>query len=207
MHFRLAITVSAVALALAAGCKTQSEQIDTTKTTSAAAPETTSMAGGVSTAVSTGVSTAPTAESVTSEDKEFMTEASQRSLLQIALGTDAAARASSPAVREFGERMVKDHTKADNELQQLAIKKGVSLPTDLDAQHKGELDRLAKLKGKDFDREYSKLMISGHENDVKAFQKESSDAKDLDLRSWASNTVPILEQNLVEAQSLKAKTK
>lgn len=194
MSYRWLVTVSAAALAFAAGCKMQSEPSGTTRTTSATSP----------TSTATSISTV---EPIASADKEFMTRAAQDSMLEVTLGADAARLGSSPAVKELGDRLVRDHSKSDAELQELATKKGIVLSTELDEQHKKEIQRLEKLNGKAFDAEFAKFMISDHETDVKEFQKEATDAKDPDLRSWAARSVPILEQQLAMASSMKSKAK
>jgi putative membrane protein len=194
MNHRLAITLSAAVLALGAGCKRQGEETGTTKTTSATeTPATTA----------TATATAP----IASEDKEFITKAAEGGMLEVTLGAEAARKASMPDVKTLGDRMVTDHSKVNDELKQLAAKKGVTLPTEMDKEHKSDADKLTKLSGTKFEREYADFMVDDHEKDVKEFRKASKDAKDPELRAWAAKTLPVLEQHLDLAKAVKAKTK
>jgi putative membrane protein len=206
MSYRMAITVSAAALALTAACKTQSDQTGTTRTTSATPEPTTATPMTATPTTPTAAPAAPSGHEMSSSDRDFITKAAQGSMLEVALGSDASQKGMSPAVKQFGDRMVKDHGKADSELKELAAKKGITLPTELDDEHKKEIQKFAKLSGKEFDAEYSKLMVDDHQSDVKDFQKESKDAKDPDLRNWAASKVPVLEQHLSMANSMKSKT-
>jgi putative membrane protein len=83
----------------------------------------------------------------------------------------------------------------------LATSKGVNLPTDLDHSTKREMDKLSKLSGADFDREYMKTMVSDHKKDVSDFKSEASKAKDPDVKQFAGSTLPTLQEHLQLAQS------
>jgi putative membrane protein len=83
-------------------------------------------------------------------------------MAEVQLGKLAAEKALSQEVKQFGQRMVDDHGKANDRLKQLATTKGVNLPTELDRSTQREMDKLAKLSGADFDREYMKHMVSDH---------------------------------------------
>ncbi len=100
--------------------------------------------------------------------------------------------------------MAADHGKAHEELAKLAQDKGATLPTDLDGKHKRLHDKLSKLSGADFDREYMKAMASDHDSDVKTFQREAKGAKDPDLRAWIGRTLPTLEEHKQQAHDLHA---
>lgn len=138
--------------------------------------------------------------SVSSSDRKFMEKAAIGGMAEVQMGTLAKERGMSDEVKSFANRMVTDHGKANDELKQLASSKGVTLPTDVDKQHKGKMDKLAKLQGPDFDRAYMKDMVSDHKKDVSEFKKEAKKAKDSDLQGWASKTLPTLEEHLAMAQ-------
>jgi putative membrane protein len=103
--------------------------------------------------------------------------------------------------------MVDDHGKAQEELKGLADSKQVTLPTDLDPKHRQLRDRLAKLKGADFDRAYANEMVSEHKKDVAEFKREAKSAKDPDVKNWAGKTLPTLEDHLKQAQDMQAAVK
>jgi putative membrane protein len=137
-----------------------------------------------------------TASALSEHDRQFFTEAAHGGMAEVEMGRLATERASNPAVKQFGQRMVDDHTRANNELKQLAARKGVTLPTALDSEQRDKLDRLSKLSGAAFDREYMKEMVADHDKDVEEFQKESERATDPDVKAFASKTLPMLQQHL-----------
>jgi putative membrane protein len=140
-----------------------------------------------------------------SPDGKFIMEAASGGMLEVQLGKLASERAASPDVRKFGERMVTDHTKANKELEAVAEKKGIKLPNDLDKKHQEVYDMLAKLKGAEFDRAYMKHMVKDHEEDVSEFMKITKDAKDGDVKSFATKTLPVIEEHLKMAKDINNK--
>jgi len=142
------------------------------------------------------------AAAVNADDRKFMMEAATGGMMEVELGRLAAQQGSSDAVKKFGQRMVDDHSKANEELMQLASTKGVTLPTELDAKHKSEVTKLSKMTGADFDRAYSKMMLSDHVKDVAEFEKQSTKANDADLRAFSAKTLPTLQEHLQMAQAL-----
>ncbi len=136
-------------------------------------------------------------------DRKFMMMAAQGNLLEVRLGELAFERGASPAVKKFGQRMVKDHSKAFAELKKLASKHGVTLPRDLDTKHQGEAEKFAKLKGADFDKAYAQHMLAEHQKDVAKFQREAKEVRDPGLRMWTEQTLPVLQEHLQLARKLK----
>ena len=108
---------------------------------------------------------------------------------------------ASKQVKEFGQRMQQDHGKANEALKKLAANKGVQLPTELDRKHKSAADRLSKLSGGEFDREYMKAMVDDHKETLEKFQREADKGKDSDVKKFASEHVPILKKHLELAQT------
>ncbi|HEX4456432.1 MAG TPA: DUF4142 domain-containing protein, partial [Polyangia bacterium] len=96
-------------------------------------------------------------------------------------------------VKKFGKKMVTDHTKANNELKKLAKKKSLNLPTAMTADQKTTYDRLAAMKGADFDTAYMDAMVKDHDEDVADFKKEADGGQDADLKAWAGKTLPVLQ--------------
>ena len=140
-------------------------------------------------------------EKVARSDRKFMEKAAQGGMAEVELGKLAAQKAQSPQVKQFGQRMVDDHSKANDQLKKLASNKGVTLPTEMDRSSKREMDKLSKLSGAEFDAEYMKHMVSDHKKDVSEFKSEASKAKDADLKQWAQTTLPVLEEHLKLAQT------
>jgi putative membrane protein len=138
-------------------------------------------------------------------DSKFVTEAAQGGMAEVKLGQLAAEKASSPDVKQFGQKMVNDHTRANEELKSIASQKGVTLPTDIGAKNQALYDRLSKMSGADFDKAYISHMTSDHKTDVNEFQKESTSGKDPEIKSFASKTLPTLEEHLRMAEDINSK--
>jgi putative membrane protein len=171
----------------------------------AADPKATSSTGGPGAGTPAALPDAkPGAKSTLSkQDEQFIQTAGQAGMTEVKLGELASQKASSAQVKEFGAMMVKDHGKANQELQELAGKKGVTLPSELDAKYRGKVDKLSKLSGEAFDKEYASDMVSDHKKAVSDFEKASKSAADPDLKAWAGQTLPTLQGHLQHAQELK----
>jgi putative membrane protein len=142
-----------------------------------------------------------------SGDRKFVMEALKGGMAEVELGKLASEKASSDAVKQFGKRMVDDHGKASDELKKLAQDKGITPPAELDGKHKKLHDRLSKLSGAEFDRAYVNEMVKDHRKDVKDFQREAEKAKDADVKSFASKTLPTLQEHLKQVEDLHTQVK
>jgi putative membrane protein len=136
------------------------------------------------------------------QDHEFLMEAAMGGLMEVELGRIATQKGASDAVKQFGQRMVDDHSKANTELMTLAQSKGMTLPTQLDAKNQKDVTKLSAMTGAAFDRAYSKMMLSDHRKDVAEFEKQSTKAADPDVKAFASQTLPTLRQHLEMAKAL-----
>ena len=136
------------------------------------------------------------------QDRNFLMDAAMGGLMEVELGRVAAQQGVSDAVKQFGQRMVDDHSKANTELMSLASSKGITLPTALDEKHREHVTKLSALSGADFDRAYTKMMVSDHTKDVSEFEKQSTRGTDADLKAFASKTLPTLQEHLQMARAL-----
>ncbi len=131
-----------------------------------------------------------------SGDRKFIEEAAAGGMAEVRLGQLAAERASSPEVKQFGQRMVQDHSKANDELKSIADQKNQPLPTEMTSADQKTYQQLAQLSGADFDKQYMKHMVKDHDHDVRAFKKEASaSGADPDLQAFAKRTLPVLEEH------------
>jgi putative membrane protein len=137
------------------------------------------------------------------DDHEFMVEAASGGLMEVQLGQLAATNASSGAVKEFGAMMVKDHGTANEELKALAAQKNITLPSTPGNDHQHHIDNLTGKKGADFDKEYMSMMVDDHQEDINKFEEASREAKDADVKAFATKTLPILKQHLEKAKTIK----
>lgn len=142
-----------------------------------------------------------------SPDDKFAREAAIGSLFEVQAGELAVKKASDPEVKDFGQRMINAHSKATQELKTLAASKNIDLPRTLDQEHREKLDELAKTSGAEFDNKYMEMMVKDHKKDLSKFQKEAREGKDPDLKTWASQQVPILQDHLQVAQNTKSDVK
>jgi putative membrane protein len=138
-------------------------------------------------------------------DSTFVTKAAQGGMAEVKLGHLDEEKAMSPDVKNFGQTMVHDHTKANDELKSIASSKGITLPSDIDSKDQATYDRLSKLSGAEFDRAYMKDMVSDHKTDISEFKREAERGADADLKAWAGKTLPTLEHHLQMAESIEPK--
>ena len=163
------------------------------------------MSGVVALAQTSGYPAQPPAKSSAkqtekSPDHSFIMKAAEGGLAEVELGKLAADKGSSEQVKQFGQKMVDDHGKANDELKTLAQNKNITLPTDLNSKDKATKEKLEKLSGAEFDRAYMQAMVKDHNTDVSEFRKESNSGKDPDVKAFAAKTLPTLESHLKLAQ-------
>lgn len=185
----LIVLVAGLLALLAAACATRNN--DTSSMTTAPSPSNTP--------------TSSMAVSLTASDQQFMTNAAQGGKAEVQLGVLAVQNASSSDVKNFGQRMIDDHSRVNSELMQLASSKSVILPSELKIEQQATIDRLSKLSGKEFDRAYMAEMLKDHQGDVAEFERAANQASDADLKSWIKNTLPTLREHLQMATDIAKK--
>jgi putative membrane protein len=139
---------------------------------------------------------------LSASDRTFVRKAAEGGLAEVELGKLAAERASSQDVKQFGQRMVDDHTKANDQLKQVASEEGITLPDKLSAKDQATKDRLEKLSGEQFDHAYMRDMVMDHTKDVSEFRTEAKAGKDPSVKNFAQQTLPTLEEHLKQAKSV-----
>jgi predicted outer membrane protein len=143
-------------------------------------------------------------DTLNAADVEFVKNeaAANRAVVKLAgLGVQKAVRAD---VKAFAEILVTDHTKADEEMTKLAATKGVELSAVIAPKHAEIFQDLEKAENANFDKEFLAVIESGHEKCVSNFKEASVDAKDNDLRQWATNMQPVLASHLAKARELSS---
>lgn len=160
---------------------------------------------------SAGAATAPGATADTMprkvDDKKFMKDSALGGMTEVELGKLATQKASSDAVKQFGQRMVDDHSKANEQLKQVAGKSNIEVPAALDSKHQSRVDKLAKLSGSEFDKAYLKDQVKDHERDVDDFKSEAQNGSDANVKQFALQTLPTLQEHLSAVKDLKKATK
>ena len=142
---------------------------------------------------------------VTEDDANWAVEAANGGMTEVEMGKLARDKATSQRLKDFGAMMVSDHGKAGDQLKQIAASKNITLPASLSDKSQKELDDLNKKTGKDFDKAYMDMMLDDHKHDVDKFQKGSNDLKDPDLKSFAAQTLPIIQMHLDSIKAISGK--
>lgn len=137
-------------------------------------------------------------------DRNFARSAAAGGLAEVELGRLADQKGKSSEARKFAERMVSDHSKANNELKQLAAAANIALPKAPDAEDQAMRERLDKAQGDAFDRDYIRGQIAAHQETAQLFEYEIGSGQDAQLKTFASQTLPVIMQHLEMAQNLDA---
>ena len=166
--------------------------------TSAGTSTQNTMAGGASTT---------TANHLASSDEKFVSKVFKGNLAEIKLGQLAVAKAQSPEVKQFGQRLIDDHTAANDKLMKIASQKGLQPKRELELSVQHEYNKLDKLSGTQFDREFMNYMVSDHQKDIKEFESAAKTAKDPDVKEFAESTLPTLRDHLTNAKSAQSAAK
>ena len=135
-------------------------------------------------------------------DRNFVMTAAKSGMAEVRMGQLIAEGAQSKVLRDFGQRLVTDHTKANQELIQIAASKGVSAPSQPAEKHEQMLENLSKMKGAEFDRAAQQHAVMHHQEDVQLFQQALQTLQDPELKAFAQKTLPTLQEHLKMAQGL-----
>jgi putative membrane protein len=133
-------------------------------------------------------------------DQRFVQTTAQSDLANVKFGQLAQERGASQTVKDFAARMVADHSRAAEQWKGIASSKNVNLPDYLSSRDQAIYDRLLKLSGQRFDREYMRATLDDHVLDVAAFRRVSQFATDPDVRDFATKALPTVEEHLKLAQ-------
>ena len=143
-------------------------------------------------------------DKVSSGDRKFIEKAAGSGMFEVQVGQLATTRAKSPEVKSFASMLVDQHTKANDELTQLANAKGVELAAAPPRAMRREVEELGKKNGDAFDKSFIQdVGVKDHEKDIKEFEKASKDVKDPELKAWVTKTLPTLKEHLAQAQKIK----
>jgi putative membrane protein len=143
------------------------------------------------------------ASNLGSDDTSFVKNAAKGNLAEVEMGKLAVRKSTSPEVKEFANRMIRDHSKANQALSNLAAAKGVDVPKSASLGEDVSYTHLKMLSGKSFDNEYIKMMVDDHKEDVAAFQKAADGSQDPDVKHFASKTLPTLQSHLTKIEKIQ----
>ena len=148
--------------------------------------------------------TTGTTKEMQQADMQFVKDAAAAGKAEVELGNLGTEKATAPDVKQFAQRMVNDHTKANDQLTQIATGKNIEIAPDLPPDAMTVKDRLAGLSGAEFDREFMTHMVADHEKAVELFTNESQSGKDAELKQFAEQTLPTLREHLDEAKRIES---
>jgi putative membrane protein len=139
------------------------------------------------------------------DDASFVVTAATSAIHEVELARIAQSQAKNEAVRKFAETLATDHSKANEELKKIATEAGLKVPDKMNPEHQKVVDTFKEYKGDNFDRDYVKHMIAGHEKSADLFKRASKDAKDAKLKDFAARTLPVIQAHLDAARKLEVK--
>lgn len=142
----------------------------------------------------------PAIAPVDEADSKFAVEAASGGMMEVQLGELAQQKASSQRVKDFGAMMVRDHSKVNDELKSLGGMKNITLPPAPGEDHMDHIKKLSDKTGREFDKAYIKTMIDDHKEDIDAFEKAANNAKDADIKAFATKVLPTLRTHLDSAK-------
>lgn len=132
----------------------------------------------------------------TATETAFIKKAADGGMAEVELGKIAAEKGGSDEVKDFGNQMVKDHTKANDDLKEVAAKMSVEVPATLSEKHQAKAKKMSAMSGAAFDKAYVAGMIQAHETDIAAFEKAAKEVKNADLKEFIEETVPVMKHHL-----------
>jgi putative membrane protein len=170
-------------------------------------PKRTILAGIAGAALMAGLAAAQSSGSanrLAGPDLNFVNNAAAGGLAEVELGQLAQQKATNDQVKQFGKRMVDDHTRLNNELKAIAHSKGLTPPTALTGKHEKTKQDLSAKSAQDFDRAYMKHMVDDHQQDVAEFKNEADNGLDPEVKAFAKSALPTLQEHLRMAQQAEA---
>jgi putative membrane protein len=139
------------------------------------------------------------------DDATFVATAGSSGLHEVELAKLAMAQAKNEAVKKFAETLHTDHMKANEELKKAATDAGLKVPDKMNPEHQKVVDTFKDYKGDNFDSDFMRHMISGHEKSAELFKRASKEAKDQKLKDFAAKTLPVIQAHLDEATKIEVK--
>ncbi len=139
---------------------------------------------------------------LSAEDQTFANAAASGGLAEVQLGRLAQQRGATDQVRQYGQEIVADHTKANDELKRIAKEQNITLPTEPTSAQAQTYTTVESLRGLAFDKRFAEVMISDHQDTIATFQNEASSGQDPALKTFAQNTLPTLQHHLEQAVEL-----
>lgn len=136
------------------------------------------------------------------QDKMFLHKASEGGMAEVQFGQLAAQKGNSSEVKQFGQKMVEDHTKLNEQMRPIAASLGVTPPKHLNKADQAEYEKLNGLSGDAFDQEYITDMVKDHRKDLHEFRNEESATSNPDLKAAVAQAEQVISQHLSMIQGI-----
>jgi len=141
-------------------------------------------------------------QSQMSEEQAFVRGAASAGMLEVQSAKLALQKAQRPEVKEFAQKIIDDHQKANQRLMQIAQSKQLQIPREMKAGDRGQLQDLQQLDGQQFEDAYVIDQVADHVKAVLKFRNCSQKLQDPELKQFAEQQLPGLQQHLQHAQQL-----
>lgn len=149
------------------------------------------------------------ADSATNQvSSSFLVEAADGGMMEVLAGELAKQKAVNQRVKNFGDMMVKDHSKANDELKSLATSEKITIPAAVSDNTQKMIDKLNEKTGTDFDKAYIKMMVDDHIEDVRKFELAATDVNNnTAVKKFINKTLPVLRIHLDSAKAIQQSIK
>jgi putative membrane protein len=137
-----------------------------------------------------------TSSKPTAFEKTFIKKAADGGMTEVELGRLAAEKGGSDEVKDFGNQMVKDHSKINDDLKEVATKMNVTMPSGVSAKHHAAIEKMAGMSGANFDKAYVAAMVTDHEKDIAEFEKADKEVKNPALKKFIEDALPMMKDHL-----------
>lgn len=141
------------------------------------------------------------------KDAQFLVDVAEINIEEIQLGQLAQSKSTKKEVKDLGKMMEDEHTKALNEIKELATKKGISIPTTATSDVQDAYNKLSDKKETEFNEEYCDMMVKGHKDAIDKVEKAATESKDEEIKAWAMETLPTLKKHLDHAMTCQGSIK
>jgi putative membrane protein len=138
-------------------------------------------------------------------DSTFMMDVAKANAAELKLADMALQKSQNQDIRRYAQMLKDDHSKAGDELKNIARTENVPLSEEPNAAQKQTADRFASLSGESFDREWINAMVDDHQKTIAKFETESRSGKDAQVKSWAAKTLPTLREHLQHARDIQSR--
>ncbi len=141
-----------------------------------------------------------TSGSLSKKEVKFVNDVAEGGLMEVRMGEIGQQKGQSSDVKALAQKLVTDHTKANDELKQLLSGKGVTVPSRLASKQEKMLEKLSSAS--DFDKQFKDMAVKDHKKDIKEFERALKNTDDADLKAWINKTLPTLQEHLRMAEQL-----